>query len=67
MISKRRQLAYERAEETCRALRTLITMRVVDQTQRDWDLVSHLLIRWMDVSGKSKYDKPKVPRSFKRP
>jgi len=65
MISKRKQKAYIRAEEVCRAFRTVVTKRVVDQTQDDWDLVLSLLTLWMDVSGKHKYDPPKLPRGWK--
>ena len=64
-ISKRRLEAYKRAEEVCRAFRTAVCKRVVDQTQDDWDLIMDHLIRWMDVSGKSKYDKPKKLRGRK--
>jgi hypothetical protein len=58
-MSKRRLKAIEAAEETCRAFRTVITKRVVDQTQADWDVVMDWLLVWMDHSPKSKYNKPK--------
>jgi hypothetical protein len=58
-FSKRKIKAIECAEEVCRAYRTVITKNVVEVTQKDWDLVLEWLRRWMDNSGKHKFDKPK--------
>jgi len=58
--------AYERAEEVCKAFRTVVCKRNCDVVQDDWDAVMDCLLYWMDVSGKSKYDAPKRPQKRRK-
>lgn len=51
-MSKRRFEAYKRAEEVCKAFRSVVTKRAIDQTQSDWNLVLTLVTRWMNISTK---------------
>ena len=59
MVSCRRYAALLAAEEFCRAFRTFVTMRVVDQTERHQSAMFKRLTRWMNKAGKAKYDAPK--------
>lgn len=55
MNSKRRQQRLERADKVCRELRFALS----DPNAADWNKVLKLLLSWMRVSGKDKYERPK--------
>lgn len=56
--SARRMKAYHAAEEACRALRGLIAKEACLTTAADWNEVLEYMLRWMQLSGKTRYDKP---------
>jgi hypothetical protein len=53
-MSRRRMKRLERADVVCRELRHAIA----HPSEADWRKVNDLLLYWMRVAGKDKYDRP---------
>lgn len=58
-LSQRKLESYQRAEKVAQASRHLVTViGTVRCTQKDMDLWSGLVLDWMKVAGKLRYDIP---------
>lgn len=55
-ISKRKLESYERAEKVCRELRFQVAKPGI--TRPDLNRSIDLLIKWMDKTGKIKFERP---------
>lgn len=53
-LSKRRMKRLERADKVCRELRHALC----NPWESNWNKVMTLLLAWMRVAGKDKYERP---------
>ncbi len=57
-ISKRKMESYKRAEEVCQEFRHQMALAC----REDWNKVVPYMLRWMEVTGKIKFERPKKLR-----